>query len=227
MTHPKMLYIGAKTICAVAMNRLAYNKLRGWTLPADENGDDEGYLVEYLDGGKPNLEGYAGYVSWSPKEQFENAYRPIASALDTPAADAVEEMIKAAGATAPRVTPEKLREVIASVAWIRPLGTLMLCIVTLRNGFNCVGESACVDPANFREEIGRRISYENAIRKIWPLEGYLLASARATKTLVVDEGSVSEDALNAMAQQPGKVMFREEGTLEQLTPENFEEPKAS
>lgn len=223
MTHPKLRYIGTKQVLAVAMTRGDYNILRGWTLPADENGADEGYLVEYMDGGKPNLVGYAGYVSWSPKEQFENAYRPIQHlAADTAAADTIEEMIKAAGATAPRVTPDKLREVIASVAWIRPLGTLMLCIITLRNGFNVVGESACVDPANFREEIGRRISYENALRKIWPLEGYLLAQVRATAPLVVPEGAISEETMKEMVQRPGRVLFREEGTLEQISPENFE-----
>lgn len=70
-------YIGTKIIDAKPMNRLAYNCLRGWDVPADENPDDEGYLVEYQDGGKPNVEGYAGYVSWSPKEQFDKAYRPI------------------------------------------------------------------------------------------------------------------------------------------------------
>lgn len=70
------LYIGTKLIHAVAMNRQRYNDFRGWQVPADENPDDEGYLVEYLDGGKPNTEMYAGYVSWSPKEQFEKAYRP-------------------------------------------------------------------------------------------------------------------------------------------------------
>lgn len=69
-------YIGTKLIAATPMTRLAYNQLRGWQLPADENGDDEGYLVEYQDGGKPNMAGYEGYVSWSPKEQFEKAYRP-------------------------------------------------------------------------------------------------------------------------------------------------------
>ena len=68
-------YIGTKTVKASPMNRLAYNQLRGWALPSDENGDDAGFLVEYTDGGKPNLEGYAGYVSWSPAEQFEGAYR--------------------------------------------------------------------------------------------------------------------------------------------------------
>lgn len=69
------LYIGTKMINAEPMTRQQYNDFRGWELPADENGDDEGYLVEYLDGGKPNTTTHAGYVSWSPKEQFDNAYR--------------------------------------------------------------------------------------------------------------------------------------------------------
>lgn len=72
------LYIGTKMIRAFAMTRLAYNELRGWELPADENGADEGYLVEYLDGGKANHPDYAGYISWSPKDVFEKAYKPTA-----------------------------------------------------------------------------------------------------------------------------------------------------
>lgn len=70
-------YLGVKLINGFPMTRLAYNEFRGWTLPADENGADEGYLVEYLDGGKPNTDHYAGYVSWSPKEVFEKAYHPV------------------------------------------------------------------------------------------------------------------------------------------------------
>lgn len=68
-------YIGTKIINAMPMTRLAYNEMRGWTVPADENPNDAGYLVEYTDGGKPNVPGFAGYISWSPKEQFEGAYR--------------------------------------------------------------------------------------------------------------------------------------------------------
>lgn len=68
-------YIGTKLIKAKPMTRLEYNQYRGWELPNNENGSDAGYLVEYLDGGKPNVEGHAGYVSWSPAEQFDNAYR--------------------------------------------------------------------------------------------------------------------------------------------------------
>ena len=69
-------FIGTKMINAVPMTRAEYNDFRGWQLPEDENGEDAGYLVEYLDGGKPNTLQYAGYVSWSPKEQFDKAYRP-------------------------------------------------------------------------------------------------------------------------------------------------------
>jgi hypothetical protein len=69
-------YIGTKLINAKPMTRQAYNDFRGWTLPADENGADEGYLVEYVDGGKGNTDHYAGYVSWSPSDVFDRAYRP-------------------------------------------------------------------------------------------------------------------------------------------------------
>lgn len=68
-------YIGTKLVRMQPMNRQEYNDFRGWQLPADEDGSDEGYLVEYLDGGKPNTPQYDGYVSWSPKAQAEAAYR--------------------------------------------------------------------------------------------------------------------------------------------------------
>lgn len=58
-------YIGTKMIEAEEMNRGDYNAYRGWQIPADENPKDEGYLVKYSD----------GYESWSPKKQFEEAYR--------------------------------------------------------------------------------------------------------------------------------------------------------
>lgn len=67
-------YIGVKLINAKPMTRQEYNDFRGWELPTDENGDDKGYLVEYLDGGKANTQQYEGYVSWSPEDVFNKAY---------------------------------------------------------------------------------------------------------------------------------------------------------
>jgi len=74
-------YIGVKQIRAKAMTREEYNELRGWTVPADENPDDAGYLVEYVDGGKANTEQFKGYVSWSPKDVFERAYREVGAGM--------------------------------------------------------------------------------------------------------------------------------------------------
>ena len=59
-------HIGTKLIQACPMTRGAYNEYRGWTIPTDENPADEGYMVKYSD----------NYVSWSPKDVFEEAYRP-------------------------------------------------------------------------------------------------------------------------------------------------------
>ncbi len=60
-------FIGTKQIEAEPMTRGEYNRYRGWTIPANENPEDEGYLVKYND----------GYISWSPKKQFEEAYSEI------------------------------------------------------------------------------------------------------------------------------------------------------
>lgn len=74
------IYIGTKIIEATPMTRLAYNELRGWQLPADERGEDEGYLVVYI-GQESNVPGYNGYVSWSPKDVFEQSYHRIDDAI--------------------------------------------------------------------------------------------------------------------------------------------------
>lgn len=60
-------YIGTKLIEAEPMKLGAYNKFKGWTIPANENSEREGYKVKYSD----------DYISWSPKEVFEEAYRKI------------------------------------------------------------------------------------------------------------------------------------------------------
>lgn len=77
------LFVGTKTVVAVPMSLGEYNKLRGWTIPKDEDPAAEGYLVEYQNGGAPNHPDYAGYISWSPKEIFESSYRSIGNAQET------------------------------------------------------------------------------------------------------------------------------------------------
>ena len=60
-------YIGAKLVKAEAMNLGDYNKYKGWQIPANEEPEKEGYLVQYSD----------DYCSWSPKDVFEQAYLKV------------------------------------------------------------------------------------------------------------------------------------------------------
>jgi hypothetical protein len=74
-------HIGQKLISCKAMTRKEYNDFRGWVLPENEVGvvDDAGCMVEYEPHPtvKPNVDGYTGYISWSPKHVFNNAYKPL------------------------------------------------------------------------------------------------------------------------------------------------------
>lgn len=110
----------------------------------------------------------------------------------------IEQEIQAKGKTAPRVTPGHIENTIAHEMYLSPadrihwtdtlqaqgheqktmilnsMQCLTICVLVLKNGFTVTGESACASPENFDAEIGRKIARENAINKIWMLEGYLL-----------------------------------------------------
>jgi hypothetical protein len=70
-------FIGTKTLNAMPMKRGDWCGYRGWEVPANEDAGDDGFMVEYTDGGAPNTPDYLGYVSWSPKDVFEAAYQPL------------------------------------------------------------------------------------------------------------------------------------------------------
>ncbi|EET7598062.1 TPA: hypothetical protein H6W04_003953 [Escherichia coli] len=111
----------------------------------------------------------------------------------------IEKEIVEKGKTAPRVTPDHIESIIAQEAYFtaedgafgkaikekhtggevnyqphESLSLLTFCVLVLRNGFTVTGVSACASPENFDAEIGRKIARQNAVNKIWMLEGYLL-----------------------------------------------------
>ena len=108
----------------------------------------------------------------------------------------IEQEIIAKGLTAPRVTPDSIELKIRTEHYFTAedgvlmgmpddatpgsypvpdcLNLLTFCVLVLKNGFTVTGESACASPENFDAEIGRKIARQNAIAKIWPLEGYVL-----------------------------------------------------
>ena len=110
----------------------------------------------------------------------------------------IEKEIVAKGKTAPRITPQHIERIIcyemyftaydgfsgsaaenpdsvyAPIEALNSAKLLTFCVLTLENGFTVTGESACASPENFDAEIGRKIARQNAVNKIWLLEGYLL-----------------------------------------------------
>lgn len=74
-----------------------------------------------------------------------------------------------------KVTIEHVNSVICGEQYHQFDGTtLIICCLTLKNGFAVTGESACARPEIFDREFGEKLARKNAVDKIWMLEGYLL-----------------------------------------------------
>lgn len=84
---------------------------------------------------------------------------------------------------APRVTKEYIESRIDETKYTfmnqitRTDDTTTICTIYLDNGYTVRGEAACVSSENFDPDIGKRIAYDNAFNKLWPLFGFLLAEA--------------------------------------------------
>ena len=76
------------------------------------------------------------------------------------AAEAIEGSAQVRGAPQPPLVPA--------------LRIMTICVIVTTSGFVVVGKSAPADPANFDEAYGRRLAREEAVKQLWPLEGYLL-----------------------------------------------------
>ena len=96
---------------------------------------------------------------------------------------AIEKAIQDKGLNAPRLTPDMIdAQIVEERFYVFPGTTMTVCALTLKNGFQVIGESAAASPENFNEEIGRKIARDNARNKIWALEGYTLRNRLSGRT---------------------------------------------
>jgi Phage protein (N4 Gp49/phage Sf6 gene 66) family len=97
-----------------------------------------------------------------------------------------EQSLVEAGLTYARITTEQLNTLMDTVVYkvlAVPDTTLTLAVALLpmgsRNFTLAIGEAACVDPRNFKPEIGAKFAIEDAASKarnrLWELEGYVLS----------------------------------------------------
>lgn len=90
-----------------------------------------------------------------------------------------EEMIQAAGLTAPRLTPAIVAANIADTEIVKHVSkggqVLRWAILTTHSGFAVVGKpSVAVSPENDNSEVGEKVAIENSFGEMWPLMGYAL-----------------------------------------------------
>lgn len=69
----KTTHFGNVSIQTTPMTRSDYNELRGWELPRDEAGDEDGYLVQFTSG-------EIQHMTWSPKDVFDHYFAPAPGA---------------------------------------------------------------------------------------------------------------------------------------------------
>jgi hypothetical protein len=89
---------------------------------------------------------------------------------------ATDDAAKAVQKTPNRVSLEYIKENVDEVEYLSPeiLPHMTIAVITMMNGYAVVGKSAPADPENYDSELGKKFAYEDAIRQLWPLEGYLL-----------------------------------------------------
>ncbi|MFB5948392.1 Gp49 family protein [Klebsiella pasteurii] len=94
--------------------------------------------------------------------------------------EALEAKMTVLGRTGRRVTMDLIKSHIDSIEYetVTINGQkMMFCGIKMDNGFVAVGKPAtCIDPANWREEIGQQVSYDNSFEELWKLEAYRLMS---------------------------------------------------
>ena len=73
-----------------------------------------------------------------------------------------------------KITQQDVENSITKEEYMKMGRKTTICLLTLKNGYELTGVSGCVDPANFDIELGKKYSRENAVNKIWQLEGYRL-----------------------------------------------------
>ncbi|MHB8098098.1 MAG: Gp49 family protein [Sulfuricurvum sp.] len=87
----------------------------------------------------------------------------------------IEQTIISKRLTAPRLLPSDIDNVIKyKEFWVVPNTSTTVCALILQNNYVVIGKSAAASLANFDEELGKSIAFDNAREQIWGLEGYLL-----------------------------------------------------
>jgi len=99
----------------------------------------------------------------------------------------IEDLLRERGIFAPRLSPAIVDDAVDPMVDVQyhnfPGTAVIVCLLTLRNGFALVGKSAAVSMDNFSDEVGRQVAYKDARNKMWEFLGFALHERIAVKLL--------------------------------------------
>jgi hypothetical protein len=73
-----------------------------------------------------------------------------------------------------RVSMRMAESLIAKEEYTRIGQKTIICCLTLKNGFEVIGQGSCIHPGNFSWELGKNAARNKALDKVLLLVGYLL-----------------------------------------------------
>lgn len=66
-----------------------------------------------------------------------------------------------------KITEEYLQKFISAIQYYHfPFTNITVCCIICTNGYSEIGYSACIDPNEFDEELGKQYAKENAEKKL-------------------------------------------------------------
>lgn len=71
-----------------------------------------------------------------------------------------------------QLTEEQVLDMIEKKEFFKMWVKTTVCLLTLKNWFEIVTSSSCIDPENYNQEIWEHISYRKAVDRIRELEWY-------------------------------------------------------
>ena len=104
-----------------------------------------------------------GYISWSPKDVFEKSYMQVQENPKLISGVSIGE----------HMVNDFISYIETSTVGYKT--TMVRCV--LRNGFEIIETSACVDARNYDQKLGEEICMKKIKDKIWYLLGFLLQTA--------------------------------------------------
>ena len=76
------------------------------------------------------------------------------------------------------VTKDNLENQIYKAIYQKIGNKTTICCLILKNGFEIIGYSSCVDYKNYNQEKGEKLAFDNAFNQLWLVEAYVMQNRK-------------------------------------------------